>query len=820
MAVNPQKLLPPARLSPAERMASAYDKKIDDLLNIKIKKKLINVEKVLNKTSKKKEKTRKNKKKNKENEARKKKEERLEKGREQAKTKLNLPGLPKTGFLDSIQNFVGYTFLGYLMTRHYDKLPVLMGVVKVLPAAMETFGNIVTTTVDWSASFIKGGYDFRDYVSQKKGELDGPEAQKRFDEATDGLKDFINSFMTLGLYQPPKKEKQPIPQKTNGGYVRKMAPGGITRSGRPVGGAVTRQIQNVEKRQPPVIFRQTSQPGKDVGGRQKIETIFPASPKRDEPGPLNTLMNTSSELNKVPFIGPLMGAAIDIAMGQKPDKRVYASFGESLAYMLGPSIESQADISLANIVSTIAAMANGGAVTRGITKKRTSTQQFGFALANLFQVSIESKLSKIFSEILKTKAAEEPPPIPGVVSVESSSPDFWLLAVAAMLENSHPQGAADVAQVIYNRIASPSWPGDIRSVIMGGNGAQFQPVKDYGNIGAWNSIKDKESAINFVKRYGKGRTQSQLEQVAAALLDQSRQRSASTFVGPRDSFRAISFEDRYDHLANETEQRRHGHAFGFEPAGAQIAAFKAGKLKPAQVSAATTGTTTSLSTQLTGENGKLKPSQLTRVGTLYGKPDYQDWYGNGAYLRHDAAKAFLAAKAEAQKIGVKILITSAYRSYEHQEALQGLYSVVARPGTSRHGEGTALDIQTGTHGYDWFVKNGPAYGWHYMAIPGDPVHFEYLGGYKPKAQTKKTKQTASASLEPPPTAEVAASRPKITETAEQLAMTPEYARQGGTTFVLKEKIVMKEVAESESPSSALPSLQFPGLNSTTPTFIG
>ena len=51
MAVNPQKLLPPARLSPAERMAAAYDKKIDDLLNIKIKKKLINVEKVLNKTS-------------------------------------------------------------------------------------------------------------------------------------------------------------------------------------------------------------------------------------------------------------------------------------------------------------------------------------------------------------------------------------------------------------------------------------------------------------------------------------------------------------------------------------------------------------------------------------------------------------------------------------------------------------------------------------------------------------------------------------------------------------------------------------------------
>ena len=59
MAVNPQKLLPPAKLSVGERMAAAYDKKIDDLLNLKIKKKLINVDKVVNTTKKVKEKTRK-----------------------------------------------------------------------------------------------------------------------------------------------------------------------------------------------------------------------------------------------------------------------------------------------------------------------------------------------------------------------------------------------------------------------------------------------------------------------------------------------------------------------------------------------------------------------------------------------------------------------------------------------------------------------------------------------------------------------------------------------------------------------------------------
>jgi len=817
MAVNPQKLLPPAKLSAGERMAAAYDKKIDDLLNLKIKKKLINVDKVVNTTKKVKEKTKKEKKVRKENEAREQKEGRLEQKQPKEASKLNLPGLPKTEVFDTISNFLGYTFLGYVLTNYSNNLSSLKGVVGKLPAAMDTFGSIIKGTVDVTAGLIEGGYKFRNDLSNQVNKIGGKDVQKTFDTFTNNFKDMINSIMTLGLYKP-----QPIPQKVNGGYVRKMAPGGnVTRQGTPVGGPVSRRIQKVETiKTPPVVYRQTSDPGKDIGGREQIEKIFPSSPDVSQPGPLNTLMTTSSTLSKVPFIGPLMGAAVDIAMGQRPDKRIYQTFGNSLASLMAPGIESRSNVAVNDLVSTIAAMAEGGAVTRGITRRRSNTEEIAFSLAKLFETSIEGKLTKIFSEILKTKAVEkELPPGAGAVRVDSSSPDFWLLAVGSLLENSDPQGAADVAQVIYNRVESPSWPNNIRSVIMEGNGGQFQPVRDYGTIAAWNSIKDKESAVDFLKKYGRGRTQTQLEQVAAALLDPNRQRSAANFVGPRDSFRAIAFEKANDHLADDTEQRRHGHVFGFEPAGAQIGKFRAGKLKPAQVSSSTTGTVTALSTPLTGENGKLKPSQLTRIGTLHGTVDYQDWYGNGAYLKHEAARAFLAAKAQAQKEGIQILVTSAYRSLAHQQALQGKYAVVAPPGTSRHGEGTALDIQTGTRGYDWFVKNGPNYGWHYMAIPNDPVHFEYLGGYRPSTTTRSRPATASASLQPP-AAEVASAPPKIMNTANRLAMTPSYAEQGTTTFVLKEKIVFKEVPVTGSSSAPASNIQFPGVNSTIPTLIG
>lgn len=140
------------------------------------------------------------------------------------------------------------------------------------------------------------------------------------------------------------------------------------------------------------------------------------------------------------------------------------------------------------------------------------------------------------------------------------------------------------------------------------------------------------------------------------------------------------------------------------------------------------GTIPPSTVQNTGQNGRLKQSQLTRVGQLSSSPTGGPyWYGNGAYLAHTAAKWFIKAKQAAQKEGISFVINSAYRSYEHQQALVGRYAVVAAPGTSSHGWGTAVDLQTGTPGYTWMVNNGPNYGWHYMQIPNDPVHFEFRG---------------------------------------------------------------------------------------------
>lgn len=138
-----------------------------------------------------------------------------------------------------------------------------------------------------------------------------------------------------------------------------------------------------------------------------------------------------------------------------------------------------------------------------------------------------------------------------------------------------------------------------------------------------------------------------------------------------------------------------------------------------------------------GTNGRLSPNQLTKVGQLVGSiTGGPYWYGNGAYLENTAAKWFLKAKQAAQKEGISFVITSAYRSYEHQDALVKAKEdnpsdpnimTPAPAGTSRHGWGTAIDISYNTPGYTWLVNNGSKYGWDYMSFPGDPVHFEFVG---------------------------------------------------------------------------------------------
>ena len=152
-------------------------------------------------------------------------------------------------------------------------------------------------------------------------------------------------------------------------------------------------------------------------------------------------------------------------------------------------------------------------------------------------------------------------------------------------------------------------------------------------------------------------------------------------------------------------------------------------------------------------NGQLDITDTSVLITIGERGAKVKFYPDGLYRLHPAAaKAYLQLKNAAAADNVRWTLSSAYRSKEHQATL-GSGSTVAKPGSSPHGFGGAIDIQelyreVGGSGnpavnksgkernnlYKWMSVNGPKFGWYnpYRLADGagtdEMWHWEYWGG--------------------------------------------------------------------------------------------
>ena len=129
-----------------------------------------------------------------------------------------------------------------------------------------------------------------------------------------------------------------------------------------------------------------------------------------------------------------------------------------------------------------------------------------------------------------------------------------------------------------------------------------------------------------------------------------------------------------------------------------------------------------------GSNGKIPPGNLTQIG-----PPGATTNGIGALLlRSDYAENWFAMKAAAAADGITLTATSAYRSYDYQAQAyreHGAGYVIARPGQSNHGFGTAVDISLayGDATWKWLVSNAGRFGFRNTLGSKDPVHWSQTG---------------------------------------------------------------------------------------------
>jgi LAS superfamily LD-carboxypeptidase LdcB len=120
------------------------------------------------------------------------------------------------------------------------------------------------------------------------------------------------------------------------------------------------------------------------------------------------------------------------------------------------------------------------------------------------------------------------------------------------------------------------------------------------------------------------------------------------------------------------------------------------------------------------ENGRIPATALAAVGST------------GHRLAAPAAAAMESLLRAAQRDGVRIGITDSYRSYDEQVDLarrKGLYSqggLAAKPGTSDHGWGLAVDLDLDDRAQAWMRANGARFGFA-ENTPGEPWHWKFTG---------------------------------------------------------------------------------------------
>jgi hypothetical protein len=100
----------------------------------------------------------------------------------------------------------------------------------------------------------------------------------------------------------------------------------------------------------------------------------------------------------------------------------------------------------------------------------------------------------------------------------------------------------------------------------------------------------------------------------------------------------------------------------------------------------------------------------------------------GHFIGLAIADKFDAMVAAAKADGVSLEIESGYRSHAEQQKLWDANpnpKYVARPGTSNHEKGNAIDYKNTPGAWDWLKKNATRFGFH--NYPPEPWHYSLDG---------------------------------------------------------------------------------------------
>jgi len=472
-----------------------------------------------------------------------KKEQKLEEKKLKFGPGINLPSLPKTGFLDAIKRFLFYTFLGYAFNKFGKYIPKIIELTTKLTPVISFFEKFIGNVLNGVINFVDAGYDAYDKVRAITKSIGGEDAEKKFDEFGKQFNTFANLALIAGMatmggkdvgfgnkkstspksskvseikkeirtptgtrklpgtftpkgYVPGDEITQYAPKNKNlfqrtsqqarilgkkgfgnfagkalgrvpiigglidfiistvifkekpgraaakavgstlgaalgtfipvplvgtilGGILGDIVGGALYDTlaskepiqGKAKGGEVTRKGQKVQrpavrkirkiKTRPPKIKPQKTVPGKDIGGKEQISKLFPTTKDPKVRNPLGFLESTSTNLKSVPMIGGLLGASLDLAMGQKPEASVFNRIGMGFGSLIQSAIDAETNTTLNNIQKEVVALANGGVIPRTLSSEENIGMKIGERIAKTLEVMVNEKVNQTLQAIRK-----------------------------------------------------------------------------------------------------------------------------------------------------------------------------------------------------------------------------------------------------------------------------------------------------------------------------------------------------------------------------------------------------------------------------------
>ena len=398
MAISTQKLLPggstggaitPIRSSAITPIRSSAitqikpvigssSEKTPDKKILKVKIKVIEVDKLLKGSVVNEKKRIDDKKRKEQQETRSKREDELEKKPEGGEKKKSGLKAPKISFFDRIKNFIKNVLLGFILVRLVEFAPILNKIAPIIGGVVEFVSNVFMGIIDGLGTFLKWGFDAWESSEKKLKEWGGDEAVARFNDLGNALENLFNAIAIVGMTTVALRGKPGTKPGTKPGVKPGTKPGTPTRpSGRPGMGptgprGASRAIQLRHGHEARAIYDNARANGKSVAqakaavnrslrsgqiiSKPQTGSLKPGSPGTPKgsimkrglskaPGRLATkllgkgaLQSVKGIFGRIPILGPIVVAVSSLLAGEPVGQALFKGLGAAVGGFLGTFI--------------------------------------------------------------------------------------------------------------------------------------------------------------------------------------------------------------------------------------------------------------------------------------------------------------------------------------------------------------------------------------------------------------------------------------------------------------------------------------------------